>query len=50
MELTDVIKVQFLLAKNGICIEESNRLAFFELEADADLAINSEKSILDLLT
>lgn len=45
-----MVKVQFLLAKNGICIEESNRLAFFELEAFSELAINSEKSKLDLLT
>ena len=53
MELSDVVKVQFLLAGNGISIEESNRLAFFELEGHAELAIAKEKakkSELELLT
>lgn len=50
MELSDVIKVQFLLARSGISIEESNRLALFETEGLAELAIKHEKDKLDLLT
>jgi len=50
MELSDVIKVQFLLARYGISIEESNRLALFEMEGFAELSIKHEKNKIDLLT
>jgi hypothetical protein len=53
IELSDVVKIQFLLAQNGISIEESNRLAFFEMEAYTELAVKKEESKqaqLDLLT
>jgi hypothetical protein len=44
IELEDVIRLQFLLARNGIGIEESNRIAFFESEAFAELCMTFEES------
>jgi len=39
-----VIRLQFLLARNGIGIEESNRMAFFETEAFAELCFTFEQA------
>jgi len=44
IELPDVIRLQFLLARNGIGIEESNRMAFFETEAFAELCFTFEQA------
>lgn len=43
-ELPDVIRLQFLLARNGIGIGDSNRLPFFEAEAFAELCMTFEKA------
>lgn len=39
-----MIRLQFLLARNGIGIEESNRMAFFESEAFGELAYTYEQA------
>ena len=44
IELPDVIRLQFLLARNGIGIAESNRMAYFESEAFAELAVTYEQA------
>ena len=44
IELPDVIRLQFLLARNGIGIKESNRMAYFESEAYAELAMTYEEA------
>ena len=41
---------QFLLARNGIPISESNMLADFEREAFVDMCIEHEKMELKLMT
>lgn len=42
--MENIIEEQFLLAKNGISLTESNKLADFEREAYVDLAIKYLKS------
>ena len=48
-DLSDIMYQQFLLARNGIPISESNMLADFEREALVDMCIEHEKMELKLM-
>ena len=48
MDMTDIMHQQFLLARYGIPLSESNILADFEREAFVDIAVKYEKARLQL--
>ena len=48
--MSDIMYQQFLLARNGISISESNVLADFEREALVDMCVEHEKMKLKLMT
>lgn len=43
MKLSDVVRAQFLTARYGVSVEETNNMAFFEFMAFVDLAEEMEK-------
>lgn len=48
-DFTDLMHQQFLLAKYGIPLTESNLLADFEREAFVDIAVKHEKLKVDMM-
>ena len=48
-QLSDVVTAQFLLARYGISIGESNQLSVFEFDAFLNLAIEQEQKKIEQL-